>query len=305
MATHEFLDPLVVSRLGRLDLVARTLVEGFLNGVHFSPARGSSTEFAAHRPYVPGDEIRKIDWRTFARTDRYYLKEYEAETNVRAVLVVDASASMGFPTGELSRFRYASCLAAALGFLLRRQGDAVGAALVDTGVRSFLPPKSTAQHLNTIFQTLENATPDGETRVADALQEVASRLRRRSLAIVLSDLIEEAGPLIRALTDLRHRGWEAIVFHVMSPSEQTLPVQGTARFCDPEAPGIQLRLDARQVSHWYREQLEAHRDALRRGCLAATADYVPVWTSEPFEAALSSYLALRKRGGGRTRQALR
>ena len=291
----EVLHPAAVARLGRLEIVARTLVEGFLKGLHFSPAKGSSTEFAEHRPYAWGDEVRSIDWRTFARTERYYLKEYEDETNVRATLVLDASASMAFPVGELTKFRYAVCLLAALGYLLLKQRDAVGLALVDSGVRKLIPPKATAQHLGGVFKALEETEPEGSTSLAATLHQLASRAVSRGLVVVVSDFLEDPHEVLRSISHLRHRGCEVLVFHVVAPEEETFPFTNWTIFRDPENAATRLRLDARQIREIYLNNLRAHLQVLKQGCRAAGVDYAVVKTDAPFEVSLATFLDKRRR----------
>ncbi len=291
----EVLPPAAVARLDRLEVVARSLVEGFIKGLHLSPAKGSSTEFAEHRPYAWGDEIRSIDWRTFARTDRYYLKEYDDETNVRATLVLDASASMASPAGELTKFRYAVCLVAALGYLLHKQRDAVGLALVDSRVRKLIPPKATAQHLGGVFKTLRGAEPTGATNLAGVLHQLAAHVVSRALVVVVSDFLEDPRELLRSISHLRHRGCEVLVFHVMAPEEETFPFTNWTIFRDPENPATRLRLDARQVREIYLDNLRVHLEALKRGCRAAGVDYALVKTDTPFEVSLATFLDTRRR----------
>ena len=292
---RDYLDPVAAARLGHLELVARTLVEGFIKGLHFSAAKGSSIEFAAHRPYVPGDEIRHIDWKTFARSDRFFLKEYEDETNVRAALVVDTSGSMGFGSGELPKFRYACCLAAALGYLLLGQRDAVGLVLAGSGIERYVPPKSTPQHLRGIFAALEAAHPRGETNLAGCLDKLAERLPRRSFAIVLSDCIDDPRAVLRSIAHLRHRHSEVILFHILDPAEEEFPFTGWTVFRDVENPAVRVRLDARQVREIYRENLASHLEILRKGCAAAGVDYSLMSTKKPFELSLATYLDARER----------
>ncbi len=295
--THlgDILHPAAVARLGRLEIVARTLVEGFIKGLHFSLAKGSSTEFAQHRPYTRGDEIRSIDWRTFARTDRYYLKEYDDETNVRATLILDRSLSMAFPPGELTKYRYATCLIAALGYLLLGQRDAVGLAVVDSQVRRFIPPKATAQHLGGVFKTLEETEPQGSTDLASALHQIAAHGLSRGLVVVVSDFLEEPQGVLRSISHLRHRGCEVLVFHVMDPGEEAFPFSNWTIFRDPEDAATRLRLDARQVREIYRDNLRAHLQTLKQGCRAAGVDYALVKTDVPFEVSLAAFLDKRRR----------
>lgn len=290
-----FLDPGTVARLDRLQVVARTLVEGFLRGLHLSPAKGSSVEFAEHRAYVPGDEIRHIDWRTFAKTDRYYLKQYDDETNLRGTLVLDASASMAFSSAGVAKLRYASCLAAALGYILLGQRDAVGLTVVDSTLRRYVRPKATAEHLAGIFTAMEETRAHGKTALGKVLDRLAERAHGRSLCLLLSDLLDEPQEILKGLAHFRYRRSEVIVFHILDPAEVELPFTSWMRFRDPENPEVTMRLDARRVRDIYRENLREHCDQLRRGCTAAGIDYVLVETREPFELPLARYLDTRSK----------
>ncbi len=291
----DLLDPAAVARLGRLELVARTLVDGFLKGLHFSASKGSSPEFAEHRPYVPGDEIRRLDWRTFGRTDRFYLKEYDDETNVRGTIVVDCSGSMAFGSSGLSKFRYAACLAAALGLLLVRQRDSVGLVLAGAGILRHLPPKATPQHLRGILATLEATSPSGETALAACLHRLAGRLRSRSLVLVISDFLDDPDAIVGSLAHLRHRESDGILFHVLDPAEEEFPFTGWTVFRDIERPGSRFRIDSRQVRELYAENLARHVETLRKGCHAAEVDYERAGTKAPFEVSLARYLDARRR----------
>jgi len=292
---RDFLDPVAVARLENLEIVARTLVEGFLKGLHFSPAKGSSIEFAEHRPYVPGDEIRRVDWRAFGKTDRFYLKEYEDETNVRGTLFIDTSGSMGFQSGEVSKLRYAVCLAAATGYVLLGQRDAVGLALGGSTLTQYVPPKATPQHLRGIFSTLSEARAAGETCLADSIHRMAARLHTRSLAIIISDFLDDPRDVITSVAHLKHRHCDAILFHVLDPAERRFPFNNWTVFRDSENPSASLRVDARQIREIYKENLEEHVEILSKGCAALGVDYSFLDTSQPFEVALSVYLAARAR----------
>jgi len=294
------LDPGALARLGNLELVARSAVEGFLRGLHRSPFKGSSVEFAEHRPYVLGDDIAHIDWRSYAKTDRYYLKEYEDETNLRATLILDCSASMAFGSGALTKFRYAQCLAAALGFLMVRELDAVGLLLFDSTVRRFVPPKASAAHLAGLFGELERAEPAGETALAAVLRSAAERVKRRGLAVVISDLLDDPREVLRGLARFRHRLCEVLVFQVIDPAELEFPFTNWTVFRDLEPTGLRVRLDARQIREAYRRNLGAHLAQLKQGCGSTSIHYALLDTRAPFDQALARYLAARghRRGSG-------
>ena len=292
---RDLLDPQALARIGRLELVARTAVEGFLRGLHRSPFKGSSVEFAEHRAYVPGDEISHIDWRAYAKTDRFYLKEYEDETNLRATLILDASASMDFGSSGLTKFRYAQCVAASLGFLAVEQLDAVGLVVFDAALRRHVPPRSSAAHLGGILGEIERSAPGGETDLGSVLQAAADLLRRRALAVVISDLLDDPRSIIQGLARLRHRHCEVLVLHVVDPAELEFPFTNWTLFRDPESPDLRLRLDARQIRQAYLEALESHLVQIRKGCGSMNIDYCLLETRTPFDQALARYLGARRR----------
>lgn len=293
---RDFLKPTTVAQLERLDIVSRRVVDGFLRGHHPSPAKGSSIEFAEHRPYVPGDEVRQIDWRAYARTDRFYLREFEDETNVRAFLLVDTSASMGFSSAGPSKLRYAACLAAAFGYLLQSQGDAVGLILADLDVREFIPPRTTAENLAGIFSAMEAMQPRGKTALGPLLRRVAERVPCRSMLLVFSDFIDDPREALRGLAHLRERKCEVLAFQILDRAELELPFRTWMVFQDPEDPDVEIKLDARQARDLYLRNLEEHCEVLRKGCAAQEIDFVPVETREPFELCLARYVSLRSRG---------
>jgi len=294
---RDLLDPRALARIGSLELIARNVVEGFLRGLHRSPFKGSSVEFAEHRPYVPGDEISHIDWRAYAKTNRFYLKEYEDETNLRATIVLDGSASMAFGSRGLTKFRYAQCLAAALGFLLVRELDAVGLAVFDSELRRTVPPKASVAHLSGIFAELERAAPGGETDIGRVLAAAADRVRRRGMAILISDLLDDPRAILKGLARFRHRHCEVLVFHIIDPAEVEFPFTNWAVFRDLERPSLRVRLDARSIREVYRKNLEAHLTALRKGCGSTNIDYCLLETTAPFDLALVRYLATRRLRG--------
>jgi len=296
--SRDLLDPAALARLGNLELVARTAVEGFLRGLHRSPFKGSSVEFAEHRPYVPGDDIAHIDWRSYAKTDRWFLKEYEDETNLRATILLDASASMGFGSGGISKFRYGQCLAAALGFLMVGELDAVGLVLFDSGVAKHIPPKASATHLAGLLGELERAAPGGETALGPVLRAAAERVKRRGLVVVISDLLDDPREVLKGLARFRQRRSEVLVLHLVDPEEMEFPFTGWTVFRDLEPPGLRVRLDARQIRATYLKNLAAHLAALRKGCGSTGVSYCLLDTRTPFDQGLARYLAARQ-GRGR------
>lgn len=295
-----YLDPETASRFGRLDLVARLVVEGFITGLHRSPYHGFSAEFSEHRPYMPGDALRDLDWKALARTDRLYVKRYEEETNLKAYLMVDVSGSMNFDGGErMTKFRYASCIAAALSFLMLRQRDAVGLVLFRDGLVSFVPPRSVSSHLNVLLRELTAATPGAETSMAPAFHDLAERLSRRGLVIILSDFLDDADEVLTGLRHFRHRGHEVLALQILDPREVDLDFRRSdTRFVDLESPeGPAISTQPWHIQEAYHERMEALLARYRMGCAEAGVDYVLLGTQTPFETALSHYLVRRRKLG--------
>lgn len=292
---RDFLDPGSVAQLERLQVVARKIVEGFLRGLHRSAARGSSIEYAEHRPYVPGDDLKHLDWRSYARTDRFYLKQFEDETNLRATLVLDASASMGFSSEGITKLRYASCLAAAMAYLLLGQRDAIGLALAGETLQHLIPPRASAENLAGIYSAMEKARPEGRTDLAKVLTQLSERVEPKSLVILISDLLDDERNILSGISQLRHRGGEVIVLQVLDPAERELPFSSWMVLRDIEDPSTEVRLDARQMAELYRENFSGHQDAIRKGCSAAEVDYLCLETSAPFANSLGRFLHLRSR----------
>ncbi|MFW6189250.1 MAG: DUF58 domain-containing protein [Planctomycetota bacterium] len=289
-----YYDPAKLARLGNLQLIARTVVEGYIAGLHRSPFRGLSAEFAEYREYLPGDDLKHFDWRVFARTDKKYVRRYEEETNLTCTLLLDASGSMGYGSGELTKFDYAGCLAAALTYLMVRQRDRVGLALFDREVRLRLPPRSSPAQMKNVLERLEEAEPRGETGAGAALHSVAESLTRRALVIVLSDLIDEQDQVVNALNHFRHDRNEVLVFNVFDPAERDLPQDGLVEFRDMETGGrMQVRPDV--IRRDYRARFEQFLDRYREECAAAHVDYQPVTTDRPYELALAAYLDRRRK----------
>ena len=289
-------DPTELARYGGLTLTARTIVEGFLAGIHRSPFKGFSVEFAEHRPYTPGDEIRRIDWRAYGKTDRYFVKEYEDETNLTAYLVVDASGSMRYRgKQERSKFEYAQAVAASLAYLLLAQLDAVGLVVHDTRVRYHLPPKASAKHLLGVLRTLERATPGGETALAPIWDSLAGRfLPRRGMVMLLSDGFDSAERLGRAVRHLRHRGHDVMLFHILAPEELEFPFTKPTKFRDLERLDRVVPTDTRSLRDDYLRNVETWRNDLRKKMEDVRADYVLLQTDVPVDRALGAFLARRR-----------
>lgn len=294
LSAEQYLKPDVIRRVARLDLRARFIVEGFLSGLHASPFQGFSVEFSEHRRYTQGDDPKDIDWLVYAKTDRYYVKKYQAETNISGYLLMDLSGSMGFTyRQELTKFDYGVCLAAALAYLMVHQQDPIGLITFDTQLRASLPPKSKRTQLGTILALLAKAEPAGETDVAGNLRRVASMIRHKSLIMLISDLLCDREPVIDALHLLRHAGHDVILFHILDEAEVAFPFTGLVDFLDPET-NDSLILDAPGIRADYLETLRELRDGYKQECLKMGADYVPLDTSLPFDRALVEYLSQRK-----------
>jgi uncharacterized protein (DUF58 family) len=295
-------DPTALARFGRLELIARLVVEGVMAGLHRSPFKGFSAEFAEHRQYGPGDEIRHIDWRAYGKSDRYYVKEYEEETNLKAYLVVDASGSMGYAGKTASKFEHARQLAASLAYLMISQRDAVGLATFDHEIQALVPPRSAPGHFSVLCKTLEDTTVGGEMPLSRVLHALAERIRRRGLVVILSDGFEPVGDLTAALRHLRHRRHEVLFFHVLAPEEEEFPFRRPARFRSLEDRERRVRVDPLSLRAVYLEQFGAFCRTLKEQARAMEADYHKVSTAAPHEQTLLDYLAVRS-SRGRSRNA--
>ena len=295
-AGRGMLDPGVVARLEHLDVRARLIVEGFIAGMHRSPFHGFSVEFAEHRPYMQGDPLKNLDWKVWARSDRYLVKQYTEETNLRCHLLVDLSGSMGFRSARaaMSKLEYAQSLAAALAYLMLHQQDAVGALLFADAPLSYVPPRAVRSHLDVLLRTLSDLTPRGRTRLGPVLHRLAERIRRRGLIVLCSDLMDRPEEVLSALQHFRHRHHEVIVFHVLDPDEIEFPYTDTATFVDLES-GDRLTTEPWEIARRYREKFAAWSELYRRRCRERRIDYVPLDTRTPFDRALLAYLEKRAR----------
>ncbi len=292
---EQYLRPSVIQQVARLDLRAKFIVEGFLTGLHASPFQGFSVEFSEHRKYNPGDDLKTLDWHVYAKTGKYFVKKFRAETNMTGHLVMDLSKSMGYTyRQELTKFDYAVCLAAALGYLMIHQQDPVGLVTFDTQLRTVIPPKSKRTQLGTILSVLSNLKPTGETDVAGSLLRLAGMLKGKSLVMVFSDLLTDPEPVVRSLHRLRYAGHEVILFHILDEAEVHFPFTGLTEFEDVES-GEKLEVDARGIRDDYVAGVEAFRAEYKRECAGANVDYVPMDTSVGFDKALLDYLILRQR----------
>jgi len=291
---RDFLKPDVVSRLKNMQLRARLVVEGFVAGLHQSPYHGFSVEFAEHRPYMPGDPLKYVDWKVFAKTDRYYLKEFEEETNLKCYLLIDVSKSMDYGTVTTTKLQYATYLAAALAFLMIQQRDAVGLVLYDTELRTYLPPRSVGSYLNVLLSHLENLRPSGQTDIGRNLHAVAERIRRRGLVVVLSDFLDDPSKILSGLRHFRHDGHEVLAFHILDPMERSFAFRGDTKFIDLESEE-EMPTQPWHIRRDYRRLLQQFVEALKRGCREQRVDYNLLDTSVPYDTALFQYLTKRKR----------
>lgn len=293
-APTSFLDPATLARLGTLDLKARSVVEGFLNGLHRSPFRGFSVEFAEYRQYLPGDDLARLDWKVYARTDRHFVKKFEEETNLECHVLLDVSRSMGYASGAVSKLQYGSYLTAALAYLMHRQRDAVGLIAFDDRILEMRPPSARGGHLTSILVTLDRLTLGDQTNVAKPLKDLAEAIRKRGLVVLISDLLDDAGRVIDGLKHFRYRGTEVIVFHVLDPAERQFPFEQPARFRDTETMREVMAVPG-AVRDQYMAAIEALIARYKRELQLAGIDYVLLDTSMPLEAALMPYLLTRRR----------
>jgi uncharacterized protein (DUF58 family) len=282
-------------RLGGLAVRARSVVEGFIAGQHRSPHRGSSVEFAEYKEYTEGDEIKHIDWRAYARFDKYYVKQFEDETNLCAYLILDGSGSMNFGSEGVTKLDYARTLAASFAYMMLRQGDAVGALLFDDKPGLYLPASSKTSHLDDVLQVLERLPGAGRTDIAVALQSMAERLRRRGLVVLLSDMLDDAQRVMNIAKVLRKRRQEVVVFHVMDRAELELPYEGLTLFEGLEGEG-ELLVEPDDIRARYQEELTAHIRGIERECRDGDIEYFRVMTTQPFEGVLLDFIAARLQG---------
>ena len=287
-----YFDPVMLSKLSTLTLRARSVVEGLMSGLHTSPYKGFSVEFSEHRQYAPGDEIRHIDWKAYAKFDRYYIKEYEEETNLRCYLLVDASASMDYRSNGVSKFDYACYLAAALAYVMLNQQDLVGLVTFGADIRRQLPPRSSPGHLRAVIDSLEHTEPAGDTALARILHRVASQLKRRGLVILLSDLLDEPAEVMEGLRHLRYQKHEVLVFHVLDHDEETFPFAQLTQFEDLEDEA-RVITDPRAIAADYRAQVQQLIKDYEAMCRRQAIGYLFFDTRTPLDRGLLKYLAWR------------
>ncbi len=290
-----YLQPSVVAQLANMELRARLVVEGFITGLHRSPYHGFSVEFTEHRQYMPGDEIKHIDWKAYGKTDRFYIKQFEEETNLKSYLILDTSRSMDYASqGNLKKFEYASYIAAALSYMMIEQRDAVGLTLYDEKVRITLPPRATRFYLKQLLKELESAKPENKTSTAASLHLVAEQIKRRGLVIILSDLFDNPESVMTALKHFRHKGNEVIVMQILDPLERSFAFGGDAIFKDLET-SEELMTQPWHIQKAYQLSMREFLNFYKSRCLDNNIDYVLLDTSVPFDKALFEYLNKRKR----------
>ena len=292
---RRYLQPENLAKIDSLEMKARLVVEGFITGLHRSPYHGFSVEFAEHRQYRPGDEIRHLDWKVFARSEKYYIKQYEEETNLRSMIIVDSSASMKYASqGNITKFEYASYLAASLSYLLISQRDAAGLALYDDGIRTFLPARSKQSYLSELMRTLDSSEPSNTTGTAAALDEIAERIRRRGLVVVISDFFDDTQSVLKALSHFRHKNHDIIVFQLLDPKELDFKFGPAAHFIDMET-AEEMVTQPQQIQKSYAEAMHTFTQNLKKGCRNLNVDYNLIVTSDPFDKALREFVAKRSK----------
>jgi uncharacterized protein (DUF58 family) len=291
---RRFLDPAVVARLGTLELRARTVVEGFISGLHRSPFKGFSVEFAEYRQYIHGDDLSTIDWKVFARSDRYYVKKFEEETNLDCQLMIDVSGSMAYGSRGITKFQYAACLAASLGYLMNRQRDGVGLTAFDDRIAAVLPASTRPGHLRNLLITLDRLAPGNRTNVSKPLHQLADSMNRRGMVVLISDLLDDTEAIIRGLKHFQYRGSDVLVFQILDPDELEFPFDRATRFEDLETSEEVMAVPGLVRSH-YLQQISGLIERYRRELGAAGIDYQLLSTKQPLEMALLAYLSTRSR----------
>ena len=296
MPSGHILTPDIISRLNNLSLKARFVVEGFIVGLHKSPYHGFSVEFSEHRAYGAGDEIRHVDWKLWGKTDRFFIKQFEEETNLKSYLLVDQSLSMTYKSKNMTKLEYAQILAASLGYLMLKQQDAVGLTLFDDRIRVNIPARSKRSHLNIILSKMQNINAGPETTIAPVLHKTAEAIKKRGLIIRISDLFDNPDKVLSGLQHFRYKGHEVIVFHVLDPQELTLDFTQRTRFRDMES-GEEIVTDPWHIQSDYQKSMEQFCDYIKSNCRQKNIDYVQLSTDLPLDMALSEYLIKRKRIG--------
>ncbi|RZP29384.1 DUF58 domain-containing protein [bacterium] len=293
---RKYLEPEMVARLSNMSLRARLVVEGYIIGQHKSPFHGFSVEFAEHRAYGPGDEIRHVDWKLYGKTDRYFVKQYEEETNLRAYILLDTSRSMEYTSSKISKLDYGNYLSAALAYLMINKQDGVGLTLFDNQIQKFIPPRSKPSHINTILTHLDTIGSGKDTNVGIVLHEMAERIKKRGLVILISDLFDETENIIKGLKHFRHNKQEIIVFHIMDRKELDFNFTNRTKFKDMETDE-QITTDPWKIRKIYQQSIRSYQDELRLRCREQKIDYVPLFTDQNLDLALNEFLKKRQRLG--------
>jgi len=293
---RKYLDPLIVAKIDNMALRARLVVEGYLIGQHKSPYHGFSVEFAEHRAYGPGDEIRHIDWKLYGKTDRYYVKRYEEETNLRSYILLDTSQSMTYGSGAITKLEYGSYLSAALTHLMLNQRDAMGLVLFDEKIRKFIPPRAAPSHANIIMGALDKIQSANDTQIRPTLDYMAERIKKRGLVILISDLLDDPGQVLMGLNHFRHNKQEMIVFHLLDRQELEFQFGDRTKFRDLETDET-ITTEPWHIRSAYQELIEMHQRKYRLGCRNQRIDYVPLFTDQPLDLALNKYLNKRQKTG--------
>ncbi len=296
MPKKYILTPEIISRLNNLSLKARYVVEGFIVGLHKSPYHGFSVEFSEHRVYGAGDEIRHIDWKLWGKTDRYFIKQFEEETNLKSYLLIDQSLSMTYKSGAVSKLEYSQILAASLGYLMLKQQDAVGLMLFDDQIRVNIPPRSKRSHLNILLSQMQNINPGPETTIAPVLHQTAETIKKRGLIILISDLFDDPDKILSGLQHFRYKGHEVVVFHILDPQELNLDFSHRTRFRDMESRE-EIITDPWHIQYDYQKSMEYFCQYFKTHCRQKNIDYVRLSTDISLDMALSEYLIKRKRVG--------
>ena len=290
-----YLDPNIISRISSLDLRARLVVEGFMVGLHKSPYHGFSVEFSQHRPYMQGDNLRSVDWRVFGKTEKYYIKQYEEETNLRSYIILDSSKSMSYSSNKIvSKLDYASTLVAALSYMMIKQQDAVSLTIYSDEIQKYLPPKSSNSYLQQVLKELVSLKASSKTNTSDALNKVAEKIRRRGLVIIISDFFDDVDKTLKAIKHFAHQKNEVIIFQVLDPLERTFGFGKDAIFKDLETDE-ELTTQPYQIQKAYQEAMNEFTNKIKRECLNSNFDYNLLDTTTPFDKALFSYIQKRSR----------
>jgi len=290
------LQPEMVAMLNSISMKAKLVVEGYIIGQHRSPYHGFSVEFSEHRSYEPGDEVKHIDWKLYGKTNRLYVKRYEEETNLRAHLILDTSKSMSYTSNKVSKLDYGSYLLAALSYLMISQQDAAGVVLFDEKIRAFIPPKSTPSHLNTLLNVLDAPKPGNDTKIESVLHQMAERINKRGLVIIISDLLDEPKNVFKGLKHFRHRKQEVILFHILDRNELEFEFENRTKFVDMES-GEEITTDPWHIKNDYKNLILDVQKYYRRNCRLNKIDYVPLYTDDSLEKGLSEYFNKRQRLG--------